>query len=181
MLTADATPEAEQRSKEAGADLFLTKPIDSKKLLAHIAVISNQLAELQPDVTETAIQDESKEALINHRHLQDLEALGGGAHFMADLVEGFSMDGRKHLTIINRSWSDDYYQYRESLHALKGTSTELGAQRLSSLCREAEQLKPDQINSDEMQGLVQEINQVFEDTLSGLKSALQTEAHQTSQ
>ena len=89
MLTADATPEAEQRSKEAGADLFLTKPIDSKKLLAHIAVISNQLAELQPDVTETAIQDESKEALINHRHLQDLEALGGGAHFMADLVEGF--------------------------------------------------------------------------------------------
>ncbi|WP_297807406.1 hybrid sensor histidine kinase/response regulator [uncultured Methylophaga sp.] len=181
MLTADATPEAEQRSKEAGADLFLTKPIDSKKLLAHIAVISNQLAELQPDVTETATQDESKEALINHRHLQDLEALGGGAHFMADLVEGFSMDGRKHLTIINRSWSDDYYQYRESLHALKGTSTELGAQRLSSLCREAEQLKPDQINSDEMQGLVQEINQVFEDTLSGLKSALQTEAHQTSQ
>jgi two-component system sensor histidine kinase RpfC len=96
-------------------------------------------------------------------------------------VEGFVEDGRKHLGIINDAIVDDYYQYRESLHALKGTSTEIGAPFLADLCRQAEHLKPDQLNSTEMHNLVEDINQVFEDTLQSLQNALQTLSYQTNQ
>jgi two-component system sensor histidine kinase RpfC len=175
MLTADATPEARERSESAGADLFLTKPIDSRALLAHIATIADATAQSN----ETHKEVEPQDGLINYRHLEDLESLGGGQGFMANLVDSFVEDGRKHLDIMHHSVTDDYYQYRESLHALKGTSTELGAQQLAELCRQAEQLKPQQINSQEMITLVDEISAKFEETLSALRRALQTLPYQT--
>jgi two-component system sensor histidine kinase RpfC len=178
MLTADATPEARQRSEEAGAALFLTKPINSKELLSHIASFSQKLplSEQTPAQSESA---EDERNLLNYRHFKELESLGGSAEFLASLVEGFVEDGRKHLGIINDAITDDYYQYRESLHALKGTSTEIGAQFLADLCRQAEHLKPDQINSTEMHSLVKDINSVFEETLQSLQSALQTLSYQS--
>jgi two-component system sensor histidine kinase RpfC len=180
MLTADATPEARQRCEEAGADLFLTKPINSKELLSHIASFSQQLPESRHRQEDNS-KSEDEPGLINYRHFKELESLGGSAEFLASLVEGFVEDGRKHLGIINEAVTDDYYQYRESLHALKGTSTEIGARALAELCHQAEHLKPDQINSAEMHHLVDEINRVFEETLPSLQSVLQTLSYQTSQ
>jgi two-component system sensor histidine kinase RpfC len=180
MLTADATPEARQRCEEAGAMLFLTKPINSKELLSHIAAFSQNLPLSAPESAENE-NKEDDQSLINYRHFKELESLGGSAEFLANLVEGFVEDGRKHLGIINDAIVDDYYQYRESLHALKGTSTEIGAPFLADLCRQAEHLKPDQLNSTEMHNLVEDINQVFEDTLQSLQNALQTLSYQTNQ
>jgi two-component system sensor histidine kinase RpfC len=181
MLTADATPEARQRCEEAGADLFLTKPINSKELLSHIASFSQQLPESASFQQNSDDNTEEELGLLNYRHFKELESLGGSAEFLASLVEGFVEDGRKHLGIINDSVGDDYYQYRESLHALKGTSTEIGAQILAELCRQAEHLKPEQLNSSEMHNLVEEINRVFEETLRSLQNALQTLSYQTNQ
>ncbi len=180
MLTADATPEARQRCEEAGADLFLTKPINSKELLSHIALFSKQLPEAEHRQEQNR-DTEDKLGLINYQHFKELESLGGSVDFLANLVDGFVEDGRKHLGIINQAVTDDYYQYRESLHALKGTSTEIGAQTLAELCRQAEHLKPEQLNSKEMHHLVDDMNRVFEETLQSLQSALQTLSYQTSQ
>jgi two-component system sensor histidine kinase RpfC len=182
MLTADATPEAQKRSEEAGADLFLTKPINSKKLLTHIAQFSKQLPEQTP-VSNTeggsSEQDEETTSLVDYHHLNDLKTLGGGDQFMHNLLDSFEDDGRKHLGIINEAVTDDYYQYRESLHALKGTSTELGASTLATLCRQAENLKPTQINSAEMIELVEELNHVFDKTLAAITEALAVAPYQT--
>lgn len=175
MLTADATPEAQRRSEEAGADLFLTKPINSKQLLTHIAQFSRQL----PEQDTTSAEEQQKSSLVDYQHLNDLKALGGGETFMHNLLDSFVEDGRKHLAIINQAVSDDYYQYRESLHALKGTSTELGASTLATLCREAETLKPAQINSSEMIELVDKLNSVFEETLVAISEALAVTPYQT--
>lgn len=177
MLTADATPEARQRSEEAGADVFLTKPVNSKALLTEVAKISQRaikkpLATPQRQVLPT-------DGLINYQLLQELETLGGSKDFMPSLVDSFVEDGRKHLQIINSAMNDDYYQYRESLHALKGSSTEIGAQELASLCRQAEHLKPEHINSSEMIKLVDRINTIFEESLRALRSALHSSPSQT--
>jgi len=40
MLTADATTDAMNSSEDAGIDAYLTKPIESEKLLATIASLS---------------------------------------------------------------------------------------------------------------------------------------------
>lgn len=175
MLTADATPEAQRRSEEAGADLFLTKPINSKQLLTHIAQFSRQL----PEQETSSAEREQKSSLLDYQHLNDLKSLGGGEQFMHNLLDSFVEDGRKHLAIINQAVNDDYYQYRESLHALKGTSTELGASTLAALCRQAETLKPAQINSTEMIELVDELNRVFEQTLMAISEALAVAPYQT--
>lgn len=177
MLTADATPEARQRSEEAGADVFLTKPVNSKALLTEVAKIS-QHAVKQPAATPQR-QVLPTDGLINYQLLQELETLGGSKDFMPSLVDSFVEDGRKHLQIINSAMNDDYYQYRESLHALKGSSTEIGAQELASLCRQAEHLKPEQINSSEMIKLVDRINTIFEESLRALRSALHLSPSQT--
>lgn len=181
MLTADATPEARTRSEEAGADLFLTKPINSKQLLTHIAQFSKQLPEKSPALNKQrdSGKDEDKSSLVDYNHLNDLKLLGGGDQFMHNLLDSFVDDGRKHLAIINEAVTDDYYQYRESLHALKGTSTELGASTLASLCRQAENLKPAQINSAEMIELVEELNRVFDKTLAAISEALAVTPYQT--
>lgn len=180
MLTADATPEAQKRSEEAGADLFLTKPINSKRLLTHIAQFSKQLPEQASSNTPACSeQDEEKPSLVDYHHLNDLKTLGGGDQFMHNLLDSFVDDGRKHLGIINEAVTDDYYQYRESLHALKGTSTELGASTLATLCRQAENLKPAQINSAEMIELVEELNLVFDKTLAAISEALEVAPYQT--
>lgn len=178
MLTADATPEARQRSEEAGADVFLTKPVNSKALLTEIAKITklspeNLAAKVLPKQYPTA------DGLINYQLFQELEALGGSKGFMDSLIESFVEDGQKHLQIINSAVNDDYYQYRESLHALKGSATEIGAQELALLCRKAEHMKPEQINSSEMINLVDSLNTIFEETLHALKSALQSSPYQT--
>lgn len=177
MLTADATPEARQRSEEAGADVFLTKPVNSKALLTEVAKIS-QRAIKKPLATPQR-QALPTDGLINYQLLQELETLGGSKDFMPSLVDSFVEDGRKHLQIINSAMNDDYYQYRESLHALKGSSTEIGAQELASLCRQAEHLKPEHINSSEMIKLVDRINTIFEESLRALRSALHSSPSQT--
>lgn len=178
ILTADATPEAKQRSEEAGADVFLTKPVNSKALLTEVAKISKQSLKLQPPAQQVQ-HYKSTTGLLNYQLLEELETLGGSKNFMVSLVESFVEDGRKHLQIINTAVTDDYYQYRESLHALKGSSTEIGALELATLCRQAEHLKPEQINSSEMLTLVEKLNNIFEETLSALENTLLSSPYQT--
>ena len=55
MLTADATPEAKTASLNAGANRFLTKPIDARGLLECIATLSKNIRRTKRDKTCTPI------------------------------------------------------------------------------------------------------------------------------
>jgi len=180
ILTADATPEARQNSIDAGADIFLTKPINSKALLSEIASFTKQSKQKQssPPFSES-ISTPDNEQLLDYRLISELEQLGGGEQFINSLVSGFEYDGRKHIDIINSAVFDDYYQYRESLHALKGSSTEIGAIKLAGLTRQAEQIKPDQINSHEIKQIARDISQVFNDSLVALKKTITDHSYET--
>jgi two-component system sensor histidine kinase RpfC len=74
---------------------------------------------------------------------------------------------------------DDYYQFRESLHALKGSSTEIGAVKLAELARQAEHLKPEQVNSPEMKQVARDIKQAFDEALTALKETLTDHQYET--
>lgn len=181
ILTADATPEARQNSIDAGADIFLTKPINSKALLSEIASFTKQSKQKQssPPPFSESISTPDNEQLLDYRLISELEQLGGGEQFINSLVSGFEYDGRKHIDIINSAVFDDYYQYRESLHALKGSSTEIGAIKLAGLTRQAEQIKPDQINSHEIKQIARDISQVFNDSLVALKKTITDHSYET--
>ncbi|MCP4335580.1 MAG: response regulator [Gammaproteobacteria bacterium] len=166
MLTADATPEARTESIDAGSDAFLTKPIDTRALLEKIAILTNQIPSLANKLVDTKpvslIHTGDEDALVIDTHaLEELARLGENSTFIQNLAYDFLRDGRKHIQAIKNACGDDYPEFRESLHALKGSSTELGARELANYCLTGESFKPYQMGSQEVVKYIGGIDEVF--------------------
>lgn len=194
MLTADATPEARESSMEIGVDLFLTKPLDSRDLLEKIAVLSkdnedassNQSSitaasvemKVQPTsnvVSHTAIEHQTEQTTnpwFDEGVFGQLVILGNDTTFIKRLINGFTADGEKHIALIHESVLSDYLQLRESLHALKGSATELGAMKLADLCKDGEKAKPYDIGTDELLKLSKDIEFTYQETVSAFEQAV---------
>jgi two-component system sensor histidine kinase RpfC len=190
MLTADATPEAREASMLNGVDLFLTKPVDSRDLLEKIAGLSRGLnpqdepydqslikTELQTSVQVAGIAvaeeaiEQAESIWFDEVMFNDLLVLDRDPSFIRRLVSGFIADGEKHVGRIRSSAPDDYLQFRESLHALKGSASELGANKLSEICREGESYKPYDMGSDEVILLSEMIEDIYMNTAAALDNA----------
>jgi len=171
MLTADATYGARDLGAEVGVDAFLTKPIDSKVLLAKIAELSH--APEPEQVNDVAdLSHPEGDSWCDQQVLQELFMLDRDKSFMHRLVKGFTSDGEKHITRINAAISDDYLQLRESLHALKGSASEMGAYALADLCRQGEECMPYDIGSEKLGQLSRDIEHAYHKTVETLSASL---------
>jgi len=182
MLTADATPEAREQSLAAGANRFLTKPIDARALLECIASLSKNIHKARPVKTpvprepRNRIRSNFKESeWFDNIVLHELDVLGDDSDFIKTLLENFEKEGQKHVLDIKNSMYDDYMEYRDNLHALKGSATELGANRLVEVCLEGEALKPYDMGSKKIEQISKRIAEVFENTVTALKNAVTAE------
>ena len=184
MLTADATPEAKKLAVSLGVNEFLTKPVDSRGLLKKIAAISHtvnnkagkQKSEPSPATVlyQSPPQDitETDNSWCNKTVLNELFLLDSDLDFMTRLIKGFTQDGEKHIERIRTAISDDYLQLRESLHALKGAASELGADKLSEICRQGETCKPYDIGTEKLGLLSNDIEYAYKNTVEALNDAL---------
>jgi two-component system sensor histidine kinase RpfC len=77
----------------------------------------------------------------------------------------------KQVNRINAALASDYLEYREALHALKGSSIELGAKKLSSICGRGETLKPYDIGTAAIKEMAAEVEQAFNETSAALGNA----------
>jgi two-component system sensor histidine kinase RpfC len=137
MLTADARAEAQTVCKEAGADSFLTKPVNSRELVDMIARLASKQPVTPAIAAPPALPDELDESVLNN-----LAQLGGHA-FVKDLLASFEEDSERSMRDIERALaSQDYGQWHHQLHMLKGGASDVGANRLAQLCTEAERIKP---------------------------------------
>jgi len=185
MLTADATIEARKLALSLGVKEFLTKPVDSHDLLEKIAALSHFI---QPkirsipaviDMKTREVKSFGSSSIINHKQeienqwcnldtLNELFALDDDHQFMKHLINAFSEDGNKHIQHLKTASASDYLQLRESLHALKGASAELGANTLSEMCAKGESYKPNDINSKKLTLLIKEIEFTYHKTIETL-------------
>jgi two-component system sensor histidine kinase RpfC len=172
MLTADATPEAKKRCFSAGADAFLTKPLDSRALLEKIAHLAITKADDKKQAPVENIGTTSSSLWIDPAVINELSILGGGQQFIQTLIDGFKQDGKKHIEALKQAANDDYPGYRESLHALKGSATELGARKLAKYCLQGEGLKPYDTGTTVMTSLCEDIETVFIQTISALQDTI---------
>ena len=182
MLTADATPEAKEASLNAGANRFLTKPIDARGLLECIASLSKNTRKAK--AAKPVNQSKSRTQLhsnfaesewFDNVVLHELDILGDDPDFIRTLLKNFEREGSQHVLNIKKSMYDDYLEYRENLHALKGSSTELGANRLVEICLEGEALKPYDMASEKINQMSLRIEEVFNKTVTALNNAVTEE------
>jgi len=182
MLTADATPEAREASLNAGANRFLTKPIDARGLLECIASLSKNIRKAKvakkPTAREPRTQLHSnfvESEWFDNIVLHELDMLGDDPDFVKNLLMNFELEGSRHVLNIKKSMYDDYLDYRENLHALKGSATELGAKKLVDICQQGEALKPYDMGSEKINQMCMQVEDVFKKTVAAFTNAATVE------
>ncbi|OOZ38052.1 response regulator transcription factor, partial [Solemya elarraichensis gill symbiont] len=164
----------------ADANSFLTKPVDARVLLEKVAVLTRSRAvkTKQTPVSGKAAKILSPASRVkqspwfDENILRELSNLGEGVSFVQGLVNGFRHDGKQHLLNIKQAEQDDYPRYRESLHALKGSATELGANKLVDICLQGEALKPYDIGTEKMRQINRKVEEIFNLTVNALEQSV---------
>jgi two-component system sensor histidine kinase RpfC len=141
MLTADARPEAKAACEDAGADTFLTKPINSRELMEVIARLARHRAQPAAAIAAPPAHVDALDEAV----LDDLAQMGGHT-FVQDLLASFEEESERLMRDIERALAtQDYSQWHDQLHMLKGGASDIGALSLTQRCAEAERIKPFEI------------------------------------
>ncbi len=143
MLSADVTPDAKREALDAGFDAFLPKPIEALRLLEEVqALTASKPQEAAPPPRSvpsgrapSAAVHAANMPVVNLETLGHLEELGSSAAFVEKLVGVFLADSGTLLEKVEQALAGrDYRGFRSILHAMKGSSASMGADRLTALC-----------------------------------------------
>jgi two-component system sensor histidine kinase RpfC len=152
MLSADVTPEAKRECLEAGADAFLSKPIEAAKLLEELQHLCGGLAHEAPKAVlahglrAPRAEQTGVTPTVNPATLADLEGLGSSPGFMDKLIGVFVADNVTLVAKMETALAGrNIGEFRSHLHAMKGSAASMGAERLTALCREIGRLSDAEI------------------------------------
>jgi len=147
-LTADATPEAERRSHEAGMVACLVKPVQPARLLKMVATLALVTSDEEGEERRTeAVADiashprfrSAASPALDESVLNDLRALGG-QEFVAEIVGDFCSDAEDLIReIASVAATGDGPLFRAKVHALRSGAANAGARAIADLCRLAQQ------------------------------------------
>jgi CheY-like chemotaxis protein len=149
-LTADARIETQQLLQEAGADIFLTKPISKQMLARAISRGSRSTGKLS--LQSSAAPDKSAPWLDNQMLADLFSSLGADNVQAHQQILDLFLDSTPSLMqdIQAAAQASDLDRLVSGLHALKGSCELFGAIKLTQSCR--------QLEADVRRGQVGEIN-----------------------
>lgn len=180
MVTADATLETMNACMAAGADAYITKPIDAHNLLEIIAGLARKESGTASGLPSGRIQSNTvsfyQDSTLDRQALENLASLGSGIEFVADLIDGFSLDSKSILAQAKQAMTEqDYLGFREAIHALKGGAAELGGIEFVQLCNNAEKLKPYEMSGPTPAGYLARLQQAHTRLLDAMHSYISQE------
>jgi two-component system sensor histidine kinase RpfC len=150
ILTADATIAAMRECEAAEIDSYLTKPVDAITLLDTVArltatVNTVDVADLSPATVE---EDSDQSTLINENTLHQLALLGqGNDNFLQVVIHGYISETEKILETMRTALANqEYATFKELAHIIKGSSGNVGADAIYTLCSEIMQCPPADLN-----------------------------------
>ena len=173
ILTANQSEEARLDSLDAKAEVFLTKPLDTRRLLDTIDRILKRQAiasgQFVPAPSQSTPLPEDVLPLIEIDTLMALRDFSPHPSFLRKLVNGFIAEGHRHMDNLKSAHRQkDYPVLMESLHSLRGSALQLGALKLAHLCREAEKLTVPDLMESRLGSLEERLPRTFEETLQEL-------------
>ncbi len=149
MFSANATPEARSESLEAGADEFLSKPVQVDLLLQTLNLLVTRYR-----AGDTLMDDRSHptqivglpslhthDRILEPKYLTDLEEVSVEPRFLDDLIVEFMTENRRMIDRLGNAIDDhEWSNVQDILHAIKGSALSIGATSLKNLCRQVEKL-----------------------------------------
>jgi len=179
MLSADVTPEAKRECLEAGADMFLAKPIEAARLLQELQTLCGKAQEAaQPVAIESARPSPRAVAqgsvpIVNSDTLADLEELGSTPAFMDKLIGVFVADNVTLMAKIESALAArNVAEFRSHLHAMKGSAASMGAEQLTACCKEFGRLSDAEVKL-QIPALLKSLREDLATTRESLESYLQ--------
>lgn len=146
ILTANATPDAVRQCHEAGIDAYLTKPVESKRLLDTVTALTSTKPLFAQPTAAPPEQPLSKplpsngrkdalESTLDQRKLEELESLAQNSVIVHELLREFIADSERILVEMRDALGSGHTEtFRELAHAIKGSAASVGARRLFERC-----------------------------------------------
>ncbi|HEY1719707.1 MAG TPA: ATP-binding protein [Magnetospirillaceae bacterium] len=163
ILSADVAQEARDECLASGADLFLPKPLEAMRLLEEVAQLcgASVMRRPVPSVSEVSHTSSHMLPAANIETLRLLEDLGSNPGFVERLITTFVKDQSELMVEMERAVdAADYAEVRRLMHAMKGSASSLGADRLAEICSRTQRLTDDEMRRDPT--LVQTVRQEFD-------------------
>lgn len=174
-LTAHALVEVRERCLAAGFDQFLTKPVRVEELANVIEAVTSATAVAAR--TPPAAVAPSSTPLFEIRHLRDQFASISAAD-LRRIMDRYTTELDQQLTFLTDEGSEiSTHHLRRIVHLLAGSSSMIGAQRLSALAGKLDMLASQQEDSqlkasvDELIGTIRETREAVEAAKRDLEAA----------
>ena len=165
MLSANALPESIAECIEAGADEYLTKPIETQKLVEALDKISQPQKEGDGGgVVQTfpPLKEQMEWRYINVEPLEELKGFASRDSFIQELLGKFINSGKKHIDALSDAASEnDGVSFQNVIHTLKGSAGTVGATSIYQICDELEQRQHD-LNSGVMEAQATVLAELFD-------------------
>jgi two-component system, sensor histidine kinase RpfC len=148
-LSADATPEMRTACEEAGGDAYLTKPVEARRLLDVVESVVAK-ADLEDDRAAQSAETSTVTQISAHPKyradgvpamdwsvIDKLREFCSDDEFIAETLDEYLIDTKSLIEEIEAAVDDlDAGRFRDKVHALRGTSGNVGAQGLRRISEE---------------------------------------------
>ena len=137
MLTANATREAMRACRQAGVDIYLTKPVEPQKLLDTIRRLAGSKTgdTRAADTSRMAASIDPPQAvpLLDGKTLNAISRMARDKEFVSVLVNSYLANTDKLIVQINSALAARSFDaIRSDAHLLHGSSSSIGAARLAA-------------------------------------------------
>ncbi|MGB5540323.1 MAG: ATP-binding protein [Gammaproteobacteria bacterium] len=180
MLSANALPETIEECRQAGADDYLTKPVDARSLIEAIDRLSRPaqvhdsgMADIQPFPAAKAAARPAWR-YIDPESLDRLKKLSPQPGFIQRVLRQFMGDGEKLLDALQDvSSANDQEAFLKIVHEFKGSAATAGASSIAQMCVDAESKQRQELDPTSMADYVARLSAMFHSSCKELEAYLQ--------
>ncbi len=171
MLSADALPDTIRECMDAGANDYLTKPVQLASLLEKVAAFTSH--EDAPEGEELPAYSPEHDSLLDEGRLDDLFRVIRTTEKQEHLLRSFKDSGQEHLTQLDLyARQGNKALFLTALHPFKGSAATLGMQGILSICNKIEG-QNESLDAAAMSSCVIELRSCFQAGCSALNRYIQ--------